>query len=164
MEMRRKDREVTDFNKIVEVIDKCQIIRIGLADGDFPFIVPLNFSYDIQNGHIDFYIHGAMAGRKYELLQKNKKCSFEMDVPLKMDYLYEAHDITMRYESVMGTADVEFVKDEDKEFVMQNKILSRWKEASEFPWNRAALARCAIVKISVKEISCKINPLKGGAD
>lgn len=163
--MRRKDREVTDFSKIVSIIDKCEIIRIGLADGDYPYIVPLNFHYEVTEGnHLNFYIHGATAGRKYELMQKNGKCSFEMDVPLKIDYLYDCHDITMRYESVMGTADLEFIKDEDKEKVMQEKILSRHEEMSKFPWNRESLRRCAIVKISVNEITAKANPLNGGAD
>lgn len=163
--MRRKDREVTDFNQIISIIDKCEIIRIGLADGDFPYIVPLNFHYEVTDkNQINFYIHGAMAGRKYELMQKLKKCSFEMDVPLKIDYLYDCHDITMRYESVMGTATLEFINDEDKEQVMQEKILSRYEEMSKFPWNRDSLKRCAIVKLSVNEITAKINPLKGSAD
>lgn len=163
--MRRKDREVTDFDRIVSIIDKCEILRIGLADGDFPYIVPLNFHYEVTDGnHINFYIHGAMAGRKYELMQKNKKCSFEMDIPLKIDYLYDCQDITMRYESVMGTAALEFIKDEDKEKVMQEKILSRYEEMSRFQWNKESLNRCAIVKLSVNEITAKVNPIKGGAD
>ena len=83
--MRRKDREVTDFDTIVKIIDECEIIRIGLADGDFPYIVPLNFAYIVKDRQIDFYVHGAMAGRKYGLMQKNQKCSFEMDIPLKME-------------------------------------------------------------------------------
>lgn len=104
--MRRKDREVTDFNKIVSIIDKCEIIRIGLADGDYPYVVPLNFHYEIKEGnHLNFYIHGAMAGRKYELMQKNKKCSFEKDIPLKIDYLYDCHDITSKANPVNGGAD-----------------------------------------------------------
>ena len=32
--MRRKDREVTDFNEIIKIIDECEIIRLGIADGD----------------------------------------------------------------------------------------------------------------------------------
>lgn len=166
MEMRRKDREVTDFNKIVEIISHCEIIRIGLTDGEYPYIVPLNFSYeaDEASGKIIFYIHGAMAGRKYGLLRKNKKCSFEMDNFIKIDYLYEHHDITTRYESVMGTADVEEIQLEDKEKIMQEKVLSRWEEASKFPWNKAALAHCGMFKIIVNSISAKANPLKGGPD
>ncbi len=34
--MRRSDREVTDFRTILAVIDRCDILRIGLADGEFP--------------------------------------------------------------------------------------------------------------------------------
>lgn len=163
--MRRKDREVSDFDKIVSIIDRCEVIRIGLSDGDYPYIVPLNFGYEVTGGnHIDFYIHGAMAGRKYELMQKNKKCSFELDIPLKIEYLYDRHDITMRYESVMGTADLEFIKDGHKEKIMEEKILSRHEEMRKFPWNKESLNRCAIVKISVNEITAKVNPLKGSGD
>ncbi|MBO5094338.1 MAG: pyridoxamine 5'-phosphate oxidase family protein, partial [Lachnospiraceae bacterium] len=62
--MRRKDREVTDFDEIIKIVDACQIVRLGLADGDFPYIVPVNFAYQVQDGTLYLYIHGAMAGRK----------------------------------------------------------------------------------------------------
>lgn len=164
--MRRKDREITDFNQIVKMISHCEVLRLGLADGEFPYIVPVNFSYeaDAANGNICFYIHGAMAGRKYELLKKNPKCSFEMDNLLKIDYLYDCHDITTRYECVMGTAEAEEIADYNKEKIMQEKVLSRWEEAKTFPWNRDSLARCAMFKLVVKSISGKMNPLSGGAD
>jgi uncharacterized protein len=165
--MRRKDREVCDFDKIISIIDRCEIIRLGLADGDFPYIVPVNFSYEItgdEKKQIIFYIHGACAGRKYELMKKNKKCSFEMDIPLKMDFLYDKKDITMRYESVMGEADLFFVAEEEKEYVMQEKILSRTQEMKTFPWNKAALLKCSVVKLCVTSISAKANPLNGNAD
>lgn len=158
--MRRKDREVTDFNKIVSVIDSNQILRLGLSDGDYPYIVPVNFAYEVtEDNHIYFYIHGACAGRKYELLNKNPKCSFEIDSLLKIDYLYDKKDITARYESVMGKATAEFIAEKDKEYIMQNKILTRTQEMKDFDWNRAGLNRCAIIKLSVTEISCKINPV-----
>lgn len=167
--MRRKDREITDFKKLVEMIDHCEVIRLGLvddADKDFPYIVPVNFSYEANEttGEINFYIHGAKAGRKYELLKKNCKCSFEMDTQLKIDYLYDCHDITTRYECVMGTAVVEEIPDSQKEQIMQEKVLSRWEEADSFPWNRKSLSRCGMFKLVVKTISGKMNPLKGGAD
>lgn len=167
--MRRKDREVTDFKKLVEIIDHCEVIRLGFfdeADKNFPYIVPVNFSYEANEAteEICFYIHGAMAGRKYELLKKNQKCSFEMDNQLKIDYLYDCHDITTRYECVMGTAEVEEIQNADKEKIMQEKVLSRWEEAQSFPWNRDSINRCGMFKLVVKNISGKMNPLKGGAD
>lgn len=122
--MRRKDRETTDFNTILAIIDECDIIRIGLAYGDFPYIVPLNFAYTVHGKQIDFYVHGAMAGRKYELMEKNGKCSFEMDIPLQMDYIVERKDVTMHYKCVMGTAIITFLDGEEKQEV-GNDFLQR---------------------------------------
>ena len=93
--MRRKDREITDFDRIIEIIDRCEILRIGLADGEFPYIVPLNFGYTVSGKQFDFYVHGALAGRKYELMNRNKKCSFEMDIPIRIDCDAEKKKATM---------------------------------------------------------------------
>jgi len=45
--MRRKDREITDFNEIVQLISSMKVLRLGLIDDDFPYIVPLNFGADV---------------------------------------------------------------------------------------------------------------------
>lgn len=162
--MRRKDREVTDFEQIVGIIDKCQIVRLGLASGDFPYIVPVNFAYTVEGNQIYLYIHGAMAGRKYELLSKNPNCSFEMDIPIQMDCIYEKKDVTMRYESVMGKAEAVFLEGEEKQRAMDEVIMNRYEETRNFEYNRAAVARTAVVRLKVTEITAKANPLSGGAD
>lgn len=162
--MRRKDREVTDFNTIVGIIDACQIIRIGLADGDFPYIVPLNFGYTAQDHEICFYIHGAMAGKKYEMLMKNPCCSFEMDIPLEMDCLVEQKDVTMRYKSVMGKCKVEFLEGEAKQAAIDDVIMARYEETRNFDYNRDSVKRTAVAKLTVIELSAKVNPVRGGAD
>lgn len=41
--MRRKDREITDLNKICEVMEKCICLHLGLNDNEKKYIVPLNF-------------------------------------------------------------------------------------------------------------------------
>lgn len=35
--MRRKDREISDFNEIIEIIKQCDVCRIALNDEDFKF-------------------------------------------------------------------------------------------------------------------------------
>lgn len=162
--MRRKDREVTDFNEIIKIIDECDIIRIGLSDGDFPYIVPLNFAYTVNGGQICFYVHGAMAGRKYTLMNKNLKCSFEMDIPIKMECIYEKKDVTMRYKCVMGTADITFLDGEEKQAAIDDIIMARYEQTRSFEYNKAAVARTAVARLAVKEITAKVNPVSGGAD
>lgn len=140
-QMRRKDREVTDFNKIIRIIDACEIIRLGLADGDFPYIVPVNFAYTVNRKEVCFYIHGAMAGRKYEMLTQNPLCSFEMDIPLEMDCIAEKRDVTMRYKSVMGKASVQFLEGEEKQRAMDEIIMARHEETRNFAYNKGAVAK-----------------------
>lgn len=162
--MRRKDREVTDFKTILRIIEECDILRLGLADGDYPYIVPMNFAYRVVGEQIELYVHGAMAGRKYELMQKNKKCSFEMDIPLEMDCIVEKKDVTMRYKCVMGTATVNFLDGEEKQHAIDDIIMARYPETRNFVYNQATVARTAIAKLTVTSLTAKVNPIRGGAD
>ncbi len=155
--MSRKDREVTDFNAILNIIDECDIIRIGLADGEFPYIVPLNFAYTAEGGEINFYVHGAMAGRKYELMNRNGKCFFEMDIPIKIDCLADKKSVTMRYKSVMGKANITFLDEEEKQNAVDKIIMNRYDETRNFDYNRLTLARTAVAKLTVTEITAKVN-------
>ncbi len=162
--MRRKDREVTDFDAMIGIIDECHIIRIGLEDGEFPYIVPLNFAYTVSGRQIDFYIHGAMAGRKYELMQRNKKCSFEMDIPLELDCIAEKKDVTMRYKCVMGTAQITFLDGAEKRRAMDDIIMNRYEETKKFDYNKKMLGVTMVAKLTVTDMTAKVNPVGGGAD
>ena len=68
--MRRKDREITDKNRINEFIAKEQILRIAFYDEGDIYIVPVNYGY-IYDEQYTFYFHGAKAGRKYELAKNS---------------------------------------------------------------------------------------------
>ena len=112
--MRRKDREITDFNEIIEIIKKCDVCRIALNDEDFPYIVPLNFGLDVQGEQVFFYFHAAMEGKKLDLIAKDNRATFEMDCDHKFILYEERMSCTMGYASVIGHGTIETVKDEDK--------------------------------------------------
>ena len=162
--MRRKDREVKDFEVLMQIIDKCEVLRIGLVDEDmYPYIVPLNFAYEVEGEQIYLYLHGAMAGRKYELMQKNKVCSFEMDCDHKLEVIPKAKDATMRYKCVMGKADIEFLEGDEKQRAI-DVLMYRDELTRTFEYNKAVVPRTAVAKLTVTEISGKINPIGGGED
>lgn len=162
--MRRKDREVKNFEGIRQIIDECEVIRIGLCDDDkYPYIVPLNFAYEIQGEQIYFYLHGAMAGRKIELMKKNGVCSFEMDCGHKMELLHAAKDVTMRYKCVMGKAVIEFLEGDDKQKGI-DIIMNRDERTRNFEYNKAAVSHTAVMKLTVTEYTGKLNPIGGNAD
>ena len=67
--MRRKDREITDFDEMMKIIAKCDTCRLVLFDDEFPYIVPLNFGTDVEEGQLYLYFHSAKVGTKLDLIK-----------------------------------------------------------------------------------------------
>lgn len=54
--MRRKDREVTNLDEIVEIMKGCDVCRIAINDEIYPYILPVNFGFELVDGNIVIYI------------------------------------------------------------------------------------------------------------
>lgn len=155
--MRRTDRKITDPAAILAIIDRCDVMRIGLSDGEFPYIVPVNFAWEQQGDTLVFYIHGAAAGRKYELLRRNGVCSFEMDIPEEI-VPSPGGGITTHYQSVMGTAAVELLEGAEKIRALNEVLMQRWSVSRGMRCSEASISHTAAVKLTVLTISGKSNP------
>ncbi len=110
--MRKDQREVKDFDKIVSIIDACQTMRLGLNGGDYPYIVPLTFGYKAENGAITAYFHCATEGRKIDLIKADSHACVEWDA--LHGYVETGHSVTADYESVIAFGKVEKCEGEEK--------------------------------------------------
>ena len=45
--MRQENREIKEFNEIIEVMKNCDVCRLALNDDEYPYILPLNFGMEI---------------------------------------------------------------------------------------------------------------------
>ena len=68
--MRRKDREITDINEIISVMEKCDCCRIAFFDDEFPYIVPMNFGMSYDDNNIVLYFHCVGEGKRLTLLNQ----------------------------------------------------------------------------------------------
>ena len=64
--MRRSDREITDRNEILGVMEKCDVCRLALNDAEYgyPYILPLNFGMKADGEQIVLYFHGALGRQR----------------------------------------------------------------------------------------------------
>ena len=85
-----------------------------------PYLVPLNFGMDIEDGQLYLYFHCAKEGKKLDLIQKDNRASFEMDHAHQLVLNDEKMSCTMEYESVTGKGFIEIVS-EDKKSGVKNK-------------------------------------------
>jgi len=97
--MRKSDREITEFEEIVAVVDKCDTVRLGLYGEDYPYIVPLSFGYEAENGKLCVYFHCASEGKKIDIIEKDNRACMEFDV--FNSYAETGHSVTADYESVI---------------------------------------------------------------
>lgn len=151
--MRRSDREITDFDEIVEIIKKCDVCRLALHDEEYPYILPLNFGMRIEDGKIVLYFHGANEGKKYALIEKNNKVSFEMDCGHRLVMDDERMSCTMEYESVIGQGIIEKVPDEQKYDALM--VLMRQYHQEDFPFNQKIMPQTTMLKLTVNSYTAK---------
>lgn len=98
--MRKAQREITDINAVIDVLDRCQTIRLGLSDEKFPYIVPLSFGWERIDDKLFVYFHCAKDGKKIDLIAKNNAVCLEADI---LDgYVETEHGVTADYKSVIA--------------------------------------------------------------
>ena len=148
--MRRKDREITDFNEIIDIIKKCDVCRIALNDDEYPYVVPLNFGLDVQGNQVFFYFHAAMEGKKLDLIAKDNRATFEMDCDHNFILYEERMSCTMGYASVIGHGTIEIVADEYKYESL--KILMRQYHAEDFKFNTDMMKVTTVLKMTVTDM------------
>lgn len=148
--MRRKEKEITNIDDIEKVVKSANVCRVGLADGDEPYVVPICFGY--ERGAL--YFHAALEGRKVELIKKNNKVCFEIDTDVEVIASEKPCSWTVKYRSVIGMGRASILEsDEGKTRALQ--LIVRQYSGNEFSFSKSALDSVLVVKITIENITGK---------
>lgn len=153
--MRRKDREVSGLVELEEIIRRCDVCRLGLAQDNVPYVVPLNFGYELVNGRLTLYFHCAKEGKKLDILKQNPLACFEMDCGHQLQTGAAACDCTMLYESIIGTGTVEQLQNTEEKKLALTKIMEQYSGKDEYDFPEQMLAVVSVLKLTVAEFSGK---------
>lgn len=148
--MKRKEKEIINIDDIEKVIKSANVCRIGLIDGDEPYIVPICFGY--ERGAL--YFHGALEGRKTELIRKNNRVCFEMDTDVEMVASEQPCKWAVKYRSVLGTGRA-FILNSDEEKIRALQLIMKNYSDNEFSFTKATLDSVLVVKINIETITGK---------
>lgn len=157
--MRLHKREITDPEILREIIEECDVVRIGASDSDGIFIVPVNYGYDLsfQNGKADLklYIHGAGEGRKAEAFASNPLVAVEMDRMagvISGDYTCS---YSCAYQSIMGNGTIRKLDGEQEKIYALTRIMEHMAPEAEIQFSPEMLARTAVFQIDVDSFTGK---------
>lgn len=159
--MRRKEREVTDWETIQDLLKHCHIVRIAMFDETYPYVVPVNFGYEWIEQQLILYIHGAAHGKKVRCIEKNAHVSVEMDRKHRLiEAGTNAPKYSYAYQSFIGYGQAEFINDVHEKMHALDLLMSHetGKGLTGYdPLPKQTLKNTGVIKIILDDFSCKEN-------
>ena len=156
--MTKRERQVTDPEQILHILDTSKVVHLGLSVNDEPYVVPMNYGYTMEDGKLTLYLHSAVRGKKLDMIQANSKVFFEIDCDRMPFEGRVPCQYGMVYSSILGRGTAALVEDpEDKMEAMS--ILMKTQTGKDFTFNERLVSIVTVIRIDVTEYTAKHRPL-----
>lgn len=155
--MRRKDRELTDKNEILKILNKADVCRIAFAVNDIPYIVCMNYGFEWIDTHPVLYFHCANEGRKLDLMKSNSYVCFQLDTDHQLEYIEEKVYCTMHYSSIVGMGVLKKVEDEEERKKALDLLMQHHTHQAPDKYPSSCLTRTTILRLETNEFTAKKN-------
>jgi uncharacterized protein len=145
-----KSRNNLNQFEIDKIIDDCQALTMSMVDdAGMPYAVPMNFAY--KDGYI--YLHGAPAGKKMGILEKNPNVVLSFFTGLQLSKVNEdvACSYGMKYKSVLLFGKVEFIEDFDQKMELLNEVMAKYTGRKNFEYNAPAVNNVAVFRVKIEK-------------
>lgn len=116
--MRRKDKEITNLEKLKKILKETNYVTIALVKDSSPYLVPLSHGYDEKENCI--YFHSGSKGKKLDYM---KACPQVWGIAIQ-DHGYHDGECSHLYASVMFKGEIAFIDDlETKRHVFRTMVM-----------------------------------------
>lgn len=153
----RREREITDINEILKILDKSKFVHIGLVDGDEPYVVPMNYGYTYENDALTLYLHGATEGKKLDLMRANPKVFFSIECDIEPFSGQVACQYGTSYSSVMGKGVAEILEAPEDKMTGLTRFM-KTQTGIDFEFNERLVSAVSVIKINVTSFTAKHRP------
>ena len=157
--MRKKEREIKDKAILEQLLMQSRICRLGLFDGKWPYVVPVNMGY--EPGRI--YFHSSKKGKKMDILRNNPNVCFELDADVEIVTGEKPCDWTTYYKSVIGFGTAVILEDEAEKLAGLKVIMRRHGGPAD-GFKPEVVPVTAVVRIDITSMTGKANPPHGEWD
>ena len=156
--MTKRERQITDQNQIMDILDTAKVLHLGLAVNNEPYVVPMNYGYTMENGNLILYLHSAVQGKKLDMIRANSRVFFEMDCDQMPFEGKVPCQYGLVYSSIMGCGNANIVEDvEEKKKAMS--ILMKTQTGKDFTFEDRLVSIVAVIRVDVSEYTAKHRPL-----
>ncbi len=152
--MRRKDREITGRDEQLSIMKNADAVRIAFAVDNEPYIVAMNFGFTWEK-RPTLYLHCAGEGKKLDMMRRNGRVCFQMDVDHQMVVDPVACRWSMNYASIVGWGMLTEVTDEKERFHGLSLIMENYgkKGRSGFPAETFQIT--TVLRLDIEDMCAK---------
>ena len=159
--MTKRERQVTDPEQILHILDTAKVLHLGLAVNNEPYVVPMNYGYTMEDGKLTLYLHSAVRGKKLDMVRANPKVFFSLDCDRMPFEGRVPCQYGLVYSSIMGRGTAAIVEDvEEKKQAMS--ILMKTQTGKDFTFEDRLVTIVTVIRIDVAEYTAKHRPLPEG--
>ena len=156
--MTKRERQITDQQEILRILDTAKVLHLGLCVGNEPYVVPMNYGYAMEDGKLVLYLHSAVRGKKLDMMQANPRVFFALECDQMPFEGEKPCQYGLVYSSVMGRGTASIVDDVEEKMKAMT-ILMKTQTGKDFEFNERLVSIVAVVRIDVEEYTAKHRPL-----
>lgn len=151
--MRRKDREVTNKEDILRIINDAKYLHLALFDGEYPYIVSMHYGY-VGGNPMVFYMHCAKEGHKIDLIKNNSNAAITLECNVMLQESSNACSYTSTFSSIFAKGKVLLVEDnEEKKKALE--LIMKNQSGKHFNITDNMASSVSIIKFVATELSAK---------
>jgi len=137
-----------------EILRNAKVARLAMADGDAPYIVPMNFGVEFAE-FPTLYFHCAKEGRKLDILAKNPRVCVCVDGGHRLIEDKEACKFSFAYESVIGDGVAEIVSDRERKVHALDLIMRHQAGIAGFAFSPESVDAVCVIEVRVTGMTGK---------
>lgn len=153
--MRRSDREIKDTQALLDMLNRAQVMHLGLTGAGQAYVVPLHFGWEEIQGQLYLYFHSASEGKKISLIKENPACFVCVTGETRYIRGEEACDWSATFESLMMQGRAVILQDEKDKAKGLDAIMRHAGFMGQPVYEEKAIQKTCVCRIEVLSISGK---------
>lgn len=152
--MRRKDRLVTDQEKIDSFLRSCRTLILGFSGSEAPYLLPINYGY-LPGPPGEFYFHGAASGKKIDLMGPGVQVGFTVFREGELITGPQACDWGMNFMSVIGQGWLACLDTPEEKRRGLDILMSHFGSPGPHSYEEGHFSHTRVFRLRITEISAK---------
>jgi nitroimidazol reductase NimA-like FMN-containing flavoprotein (pyridoxamine 5'-phosphate oxidase superfamily) len=139
--------------EIEAIIHEAQVCYVGMAEGEAPYVLPMNFAYENRT----LYLHADTHGRKLDILRVNPSVCVNFNTGNELFYRHKEVGCSwgMKFKSVNLHGKVLFVEDYDEKYRIMKLVMKKYS-GEDYEFSAPSIKNVVVMSITVEKLTGKV--------